>query len=470
MPVRRGKFIPPSQAEQRAAIGLSPDGRLLDTDVYDRQAKQKPGLWQALRSCFDPSNGEWEDLEPPQSDEWLDCQLDKTPDQNFRNYVASNPNRPCSNRKTIYLQPLCAAGENEGPAFPNGPWPSWRVLEAAVKMFYSPMIVTTLPAVPMECLKPRPDSRASPFGKQWNARQVLDAIVRQGIPNDAYGVMAVTMHDLYPKPEWNFVYGLARLKDRVGVFSFVRHTPTGGIFQNPVALAKREAQMLHRSLKTLLHEIGHMFGLKHCTWYNCLMRGSNGEGVEHQLNYLHLCPVCLRKLHWNIGNDIQTCYAGLLAIFQEYSEHSELFARDCQFLERRLQAMKDLSPEVTLTTSDKVSKARSVSHGPRIDGPRTDRVAQKPSKNDENAVPQGNSALAARRNRSVGPKSSSAPKDQRNNAKPVDAQSKAPSMYLRKQIDKVSRAQKGSANPTCGCCAAELSEDSDEELICRSCQ
>eukprot|EP00746_Dinoflagellata_sp_MGD_P004952 gnl/MRDRNA2_/MRDRNA2_109570_c0_seq1.p1 gnl/MRDRNA2_/MRDRNA2_109570_c0~~gnl/MRDRNA2_/MRDRNA2_109570_c0_seq1.p1 ORF type:complete len:472 (+),score=50.07 gnl/MRDRNA2_/MRDRNA2_109570_c0_seq1:106-1521(+) len=471
MPVRRGKFIPPTQSEQRAAIGLSSDGKLLDTDAYDRRCH----LTSGLRRCFDPSNGEWEDLEPPQPNEWLDCQLDKTPDQSFREYVASRPNRPCSSRKTIYLQPVCAAGENEGPAFPHGPWPSWQVLETAVKIFFSPMIVTTLPAVPMERLRPRPDSRDGPFGKQWHAGQVLDSMIRQGILNDAYGVMAVTMHDLYPKPEWNFVYGLARLRDRVGVFSFVRHTPTGG------SVAWREAQMLHRSLKTLLHEIGHMFGLKHCTWYNCLMRGSNGEGVERQLNYLHLCPVCLRKLHWNVGCDIPASYAGLLEIYQRYSQYNEYFARDCQFLERRLQALQDVKPAETSIASDNVSKARSVSQGAR-----TDRVAQKSSKRDVNVVTQSsNSALATGRKSSMGaPKRSAALKDQRNNTKPLDAQNTTPSIsFLKSQrhvkgivgtyfqdvgIHKVSGDQMGNANPTCGCCAAELSEENGP--ICRLCE
>jgi len=204
----------------------------------------------------------------------------------------------------------------------------------------------------MERLTPRPSNRDGPFGKQWHAGQVLDALIRKGLPKDAYGVMAMTMCDLYPKPEWNFVYGLARLQQRVGVFSFVRHTPS--------QRARRDylgAQLLHRALKTLLHEIGHMFGLKHCTWYNCLMRGNNGEGVESQLNYLHLCPVCLRKLHWNIGFDIPTRYARLLDIFQTYEAMHPDFTRDCTFLQQRVKELKNIEPDVTII-SDLIPKVR----------------------------------------------------------------------------------------------------------------
>jgi archaemetzincin len=39
--------------------------------------------------------------------------------------------------------------------------------------------------------------------------------------------------------------------------------------------------------------------MKHCTAYACLMNGSNRqEGRDSRP--LHLCPVCLRKLLWNL--------------------------------------------------------------------------------------------------------------------------------------------------------------------------
>jgi len=203
--------------------------------------------------------------------------------------------------------------------------------------------VRTLPAVPMQELSPRPASRSGSWGvEQYHAATALDALEGR-VPRDAYGLMAVTMCDLYPKPEWNFVYGLARLTARVGIFSFCRHVPS-----NDAPEAWLGAQLLHRSMKTLLHEIGHMFGLKHCTWYNCLMRGSNGEGVEHQINHLYLCPVCLRKLHWCIGFDIRDRYAGLLEICQEYEDVHQLFAQDCVFLRSRLAKLQALPDGMTM--------------------------------------------------------------------------------------------------------------------------
>lgn len=503
MPTLRGGFVPPSQGEQLAAIGLSSDGKkLLETDFYDRTCIRKEGLWNALRCCVDPEGGSWEDLDPPQPSEWLDSQ--RTDDQSFRTYVASRPNRASRSQNTIYLQPLCAVGENTGPAYPDGPWPSWDILEAAATAFFAPMKVATLPAVPMQRLTPLPTNRNGPYGKQWHAGEVLDALVRKGLPKDAYGVMAVTMCDLYPKPEWNFVYGLARLQQRVGVFSFVRHTPTSA--GTPEFLG---AQLLYRSLKTLLHEIGHMFGLKHCTWYNCLMRGNNGEGVERQPNHLHLCPVCLRKLHWNIGFDIPTRYGRLLDIFQKYEKAYPDFAHDCAFLQHRLEALQGVQSDATLI-SDLVPKSRRPLSGgtsakrsekpedilgrcpPKPKAQEVLSVCKARSKSFSGGVAPGRHVAAKVQDRSInsvgGARGESPPNytmeglelqlDKYARMARPSVQGKYPNSLRSAPAAKASLSRNGSSIihnalpkkgskvlsvPTCGCCA-------EEELVCPSCE
>lgn len=338
MPKFCASFTPPTCKEQLQAIGLKSDGN------------GKP-LPKAMCRCFDPSGGDWENIDTPQPNEWLEAMLDKTPDQSFAQFVASRPNVPSKPRNIIYLQPLCEPDELTQPAFPAGPWPSWEILESAVRRFYHPLEVRSLLAVPMSKLKPAPKHRENSYGTQYHAGQVLEALQQQRLPSDAYCMLAVTMCDLYPREEWNFVYGLAKLTARVGVFSFIRHAPMGGF------AASREANMLHASMKTMLHEIGHMFGMKHCTWFNCLMRGSNGASVEHQPNYLHLCPVCLHKLQWSTGLDIQTHYTQLLDLFQTYEEASLGFKRDCNFLRGRLSALEDVWPEITAGSEQQRQKS-----------------------------------------------------------------------------------------------------------------
>jgi len=45
-------------------------------------------------------------------------------------------------------------------------------------------------------------------------------LLRQRIPDDTFALLGITMVDLYPEPAWNFVFGEADTRHRVGIFSF----------------------------------------------------------------------------------------------------------------------------------------------------------------------------------------------------------------------------------------------------------
>ena len=54
----------------------------------------------------------------------------------------------------------------------------------------------------------------------------------------------------------------------------------------------------------MTHEIGHMFGLKHCIHYECTMNGTNGPGDSPKKGKArNLCPICLLKLKLNAKFD-----------------------------------------------------------------------------------------------------------------------------------------------------------------------
>ena len=55
------------------------------------------------------------------------------------------------------------------------------------------------------------------------------------------------------------------------------------------------AVLMYRCLKNACHELCHIYGLTHCSMYECLMNGSNMVEEADQKPFL-LCPVCLRKL------------------------------------------------------------------------------------------------------------------------------------------------------------------------------
>ena len=60
---------------------------------------------------------------------------------------------------------------------------------------------------------------------------------------------------------------------------------------------------MKESTSTMVHEIGHMFGIEHCIYYECIMNGSNGSFENYGDGDITLCPSCLAKLKMNIGFD-----------------------------------------------------------------------------------------------------------------------------------------------------------------------
>ncbi|XP_077019766.1 archaemetzincin-2 isoform X2 [Tamandua tetradactyla] len=154
--------------------------------------------------------------------------------------------------------------------------------------------------------------------------------LRKKKPRNAFCVVGITMIDLYPRDSWNFVFGQASLTEGVGIFSFARYgsdfysahykgkvkklqktsLSDYSVFDN-YYVPEITSILLLRSCKTLTHELGHIFGLRHCQWLSCLMQGSN-HLEEADRRPLNLCPVCLRKLQSAIGFSIVERYKALV--------------------------------------------------------------------------------------------------------------------------------------------------------------
>jgi archaemetzincin len=149
----------------------------------------------------------------------------------------------------------------------------------------------------------------------WFLRQQLP----RRLPDDAVTLTAVTMTDLYPGEGWNYVFGEALLRGRVGVYSLRRHFPA---FWGEPDTQEARVQALRRSLKLVTHEVGHTFGLEHCVRYRCTMNGSNSL-TESDSAPLHLCPDCLAKLQWNRGFDVLERYARLEEFFATHGLDEE---------------------------------------------------------------------------------------------------------------------------------------------------
>jgi archaemetzincin len=221
-------------------------------------------------------------LEDAQAGDWLAEHPE--PGQTFEQYVAASPVRRDRNLNTIYL---CLLGEFTEP--------ERQVIERTREylgvFFDVPVQVrrrVPLADIPARARRTHPD---------WGDAQVLSTyvlreVLRPDRPDDALAYLALTAADLWPGRGWNFVFGQANLRHRVGVWSIYRNG-------DPDEGASAAQLCLRRTLATATHETGHILTMKHCTAFTCLMNGSNHQ-QERDSRPPHLCPVCLRKLLWNL--------------------------------------------------------------------------------------------------------------------------------------------------------------------------
>jgi archaemetzincin len=219
----------------------------------------------------------------PKPGEWLD--RFKEPGQSFDQYVASRPPTPTTQRSTIYIQPLGELSAGQGAVV-------WATAEF-MAIFYNVPVRIAEP-MPIDLV---PDS-ARRQHPQWGDTQiltsyVLDELLAPRLPRDAAAMIAFTPVDLWPGENWNFVFGQASLVDRVGVWSLYRYGNADG---EKAAYTR----CLLRAMKTGVHETGHMFGLGHCTAWQCGMNGSNSL-AESDSRPLAFCPQCEAKVLWATG-------------------------------------------------------------------------------------------------------------------------------------------------------------------------
>jgi archaemetzincin len=241
--------------------------------------------------------------------------------QTFDEFRASEPNRPNESRRVIYLQPLGEFAADRSPPIEK--------LRGFASAFFN-MEVKTLPSVSLDKSKFTTRHNPNTGNLQVLTGDVLD-FLKARVPADAFCMLAITMEDLYPEPSWNFVFGQASLRERVGVYSFARYDSA---FYGEARGSNYENVLLRRSCKVLAHETGHMFGLAHCTFFNCLMNGSN-HLAESDRRPLHLCPVCLRKLQWSNGFDIVERYRTL-----EHVTRADGFTDEADWFNRRVKTLR----------------------------------------------------------------------------------------------------------------------------------
>ena len=193
--------------------------------------------------------------------------------------------------------------------------------------------------VTLKELETRGHTRIARRGAQLDASAINNNL-KQLLPADGFTLCGVTMRDIY-KGDMNYLFGLAFMSSRVGIFSFHRHQPNapeceffhGSLQRQP----GDEHVLLRRALQTLTHEIGHTFGLKHCVFFSCLMQGANSlEEAEGRMP--DLCAVCLRKLLFITRSEsddgMRARYERLLAFYRAH--HESFGGAHLAWVQRRL--------------------------------------------------------------------------------------------------------------------------------------
>jgi archaemetzincin len=292
------------------------------TDVKRAAVGDLTGLPPVLQRALAPDAPEFEPIPKPGPQDWL--AVHDEPGQTFDEFKTSHPNRPTQDRHVIYLQPLGNFAEHS---------PSIEKLREFAAAFFA-MEAKALTPVSVDASKFT--TRHNPYtgNLQILTSDVLN-FLKPRVPLDAFCVIAITMEDLYPEQSWNFVFGQASLRERVGVYSFARYDPA---FYGEPRASGYETLLLRRSCKVLAHETGHMFGLAHCTYFNCLMNGSN-HLAESDRRPLHLCPACLRKLQSSGDFDVVERYRALENVCRANG-----FTDEAEWFSRRMETLRSQSP------------------------------------------------------------------------------------------------------------------------------
>jgi archaemetzincin len=89
-------------------------------------------------------------------------------------------------------------------------------------------------------------------------------MLAQCAPRDAFRVLGITDVDL-SIPMLSFLFGQAQFEGSIAVVSMCR------LHQEFYGLPAQEALLRERTVKEVLHELGHTFGLVHCLDSTCAM-------------------------------------------------------------------------------------------------------------------------------------------------------------------------------------------------------
>eukprot|EP00062_Callorhinchus_milii_P004593 gi/632943134/ref/XP_007886790.1/ PREDICTED: archaemetzincin-2 [Callorhinchus milii] len=300
-------------------------------NLIELYQKFSPGVKRLLEEAFGADTTTlFKPIELHSESDWIRSHSEAK--QDFYMFCSSQSRLlPVPGKSTIYIQAIGVFGDLETTTIKYINW-----LKEYCERFYYGLKVKLLPPVPVSATACTFRVNTYSHNLQIYTAHILKYLKNKK-PKDAFCIVGITMIDLYPEDSWNFVFGTASLTEGIGIFSFARYDDNfytagyKGKLKKNIHLDPKDysvfdgyytppitSKLLLRSCKTLTHEIGHIFGIKHCQWLQCIMQGSN-HLEESDRRPIDLCPICLRKLHYAIHFDIKKRYKALLEWIEQNS-------------------------------------------------------------------------------------------------------------------------------------------------------
>ncbi len=236
----------------------------------------------------------------PGNSDWLGSHNE--PGQTFEEYLDADPTKPTKDRQKIYVLPLGTFDAKQKKMI--------EVTADYLELLYD-LPVEQLPPRPLVAVYPNIRQNRFTHTRQIKTGYILNDILTPMLPKDAAALIAFTPDDLYPDESMNYVFGQASLENRVGVWSLSRLDDNTD-----------EMGFLRRTLKIAAHETGHMFSMRHCTKYECLMSGTN-HLAETDSRPIDACPECTAKICWLSGADQRARYEKLAAFCRKNGLNKE---------------------------------------------------------------------------------------------------------------------------------------------------
>ena len=155
--------------------------------------------------------------------------------------------------------------------------------EKIVKRFQCDAVTYPPAEVPEEAFVPERD--------QYLSSRILSDLRYSVDAGNKDRVLWIADVDLFVK-ELNFIFGEAEIAGKFAIISLTRLRPS--YYGKP----EDEKILLSRMVKEAVHELGHVYGLGHCSNKRCVMSFSNSlwDTDQKSSDFCSNCSVSLKKL------------------------------------------------------------------------------------------------------------------------------------------------------------------------------